>query len=146
MVTKHMVVWVARCIISRFGLSRHPFFKPETQTSKKGGRQKFAQAVPGVGLPGPWDQGREGGNTGGQLLGAAPVLEGSGVAMGWPAETGDLAGSVAPGKWAGMGSGMDKFWRCQQPRWDSPLSLGVLLLDLHPTNLQPCSTLNNKPQ
>lgn len=26
MVIKHMVVWVARCIISRFGLSQHPFF------------------------------------------------------------------------------------------------------------------------
>lgn len=24
---KHMVVWVARCIISRFGLSRYPFFE-----------------------------------------------------------------------------------------------------------------------
>lgn len=40
---------------------------------------------------------------------------------------------------------MDKFWRCQGPRWGSPPSLGVLLLDLHPNNLQPCSALN-KPQ
>lgn len=31
---KHMVVWVARCIISKFGLSQYPFFKQETQTSK----------------------------------------------------------------------------------------------------------------
>lgn len=32
----------------------------------------------------------------------------------------------------------------QQPRRRSPLSLGVLLLDLHPNCPQPCSAVNNK--